>query len=128
MPMNESAHACFVCELDAETLAWGETDARAPIGSGEAEDLGRPAIDFKRTRSGDETDERPRCRGCGARRNRQDRQDASGERGAEKTAARDGRAHGCLVSVMSPGCLCRTRVWTPASPVNLRGAMAVSVE
>jgi hypothetical protein len=99
MPMNESAHACFVCELDAEPFAGGEANARASIRTDETEHAGWLAIYAKRALSGDET---LRCRECGAQRNRQNGQDARGESGAEKTAARDGRAHGRLVSVMSP--------------------------
>jgi hypothetical protein len=52
----------------------------------------------------------------------------SGEGGAEKTAARDGRAHGRLVSVLSPRWPCWARVWAQESPVKPAMAMAVSAE
>jgi hypothetical protein len=96
MPMNEGAHAGFVCKIDTEPLAGGKTDTRTSVRPDEPEDLGRPAIHFERARSGDEA---LRSEGCGARRGGQH---PGGEGGAEKTAARDGGAHGRLVSVMSP--------------------------
>jgi hypothetical protein len=81
---------------NAEPLAGGETDTRTSLRPDETEDPGRPAIHFARARPGDEA---LRSEGCGARRGGQH---AGGEGGAERTAAGDGRAHGRLVSVMSP--------------------------
>ncbi len=65
MPMNESAYAGFVCELNAESLARGETDTRTSVRPDEPEDPGWPAIHFERARSGDEA---LRSAGGGARR------------------------------------------------------------
>jgi hypothetical protein len=123
--MNESAHAGFVGKFNAEPFAGSEANARASVRTDEPEDASRPAIYLDRAGSGDETLRRRRC---GAHRNRQDGQDASGEGGAEKTAARDGRAYSRLVSVMSRRWPCRARVWAQENSVKPAMALAVSAE